>query len=145
MRRKKKFLKDSNLEVNSMKIEIIKNEGMYNGQNIVSFSTKFGRGKGSWNGENPIEGREYYVELEIGYTVVWGEEVNKSDKDQYCIKNDGNSTIIVCEVETFSEYGCCDFKIGSSIFTLEIDGEAYRKGTFVEISTQNLILYDINL
>ncbi|MDQ0271337.1 hypothetical protein [Cytobacillus purgationiresistens] len=128
-----------------MKIKIIKNEGKYNEQIVVSFTSEFGGGKASWNGENPIEGREYFVELEIPDTVEWRKDVIKSDKEQYCIKSNGNSTIIVCEVETFFEYGCCDFRIGSSIVTLDIEGEPYPKGTFVEISSQNLILYDINL
>ena len=48
-------------------------------------------------------------------------------------------------METFFEHGCCNFKIGRSIFTLDIEGVPYPKGTFVEISSQNLILYDINL
>lgn len=128
-----------------MKIKIIKNEGKYNDQIVVSFTSEFGGGKASWNGENPIEGREYFVELEIPDTVAWRKDVIKSDKEQYSIKSNGNSTIIVCEVETFFEYGCCDFIIGSSIVTLDIEGEPYPKGTFVEISSQNLILYDINL
>ncbi|EIT83732.1 hypothetical protein A374_18970 [Fictibacillus macauensis ZFHKF-1] len=128
-----------------MKIKIIKNEGIYNDQMVVSFSSEFGDGKASWNGENPVEGREYYVELEIPDTVEWRKDVSKSDKKQYCIKNNGDSTIIVCEVETFFEYGCCNFRIGTSIVTLEIVGELYPKGTFVEISTENLILYDTNL
>ncbi|MGE6848615.1 hypothetical protein ACQKGB_15985 [Bacillus tropicus] len=128
-----------------MKIKIIKNEGIYNDQNVVSFSSAFGCGKASWNGETPIEGREYYVELEIRDVVAWRKDVNKSNKKQYCIKNNRNSTIIVCEVETFFEHGCCNFKIGQSIFTLDIEGVPYPKGTFVEISSQNLILYDINL
>ncbi len=76
---------------------------------------------------------------------MWRKDVNKSGKKQYCIKNNRNSTIIVCEVETFFEHGCCGFKIGQSIFTLDIEGVPYPKGTFVEISSQKLILYDINL
>ncbi len=40
-----------------MKIKIIKNEGIYNDQNVVSFSSAFACGKASWNGETPIEGR----------------------------------------------------------------------------------------
>lgn len=128
-----------------MKIKIIKNEGEYNEQIVVSFTSEFGGGKARWNGEKPIEGREYFVELEILDTVEWGKDVIKSDKEQYCIKSNGISTIIVCEVETLFEYGCCDFRIGSSIVTLEIEGEPYPEGTFVEISSQDLILYDINL
>lgn len=53
--------------------------------------------------------------------------------------------MIVCEAETCLEFGCWDFRIGSSIFTLDIKGEPYPKGTFVEISSENLILHDINL
>ncbi|KML31505.1 hypothetical protein [Rossellomorea marisflavi] len=130
-----------------MKIKIIKNVEKYNDQIVVSFTSEFGGGKARWNGENPIEGREYFVELEIPHTVEWRKDVTKSKsvKEQYCIKSDGNSTIIVCEVETLFEYGCCDFRIGSSIVTLDIEGEPYPKGTFVEISSQNLILYDIDL
>ncbi|WP_010173785.1 hypothetical protein [Bacillus coahuilensis] len=128
-----------------MKVKIIKDEGKYNDQNVVSFTSKFGGGKARWNGENPIEGREYFVELEIPDTVEWRKDVTMSITEQYCIKSDGNSTIIVCEVETLIEYGCCDFRIGSSIVTLDIEGEPYPKGTFVEINSQNLVLYDINL
>ncbi|MGQ0516104.1 hypothetical protein ACT453_33660, partial [Bacillus sp. D-CC] len=107
--------------------KIIQKEGRYNDQNVVRFSSAFGCGKASWNGETPIEGREYYVELEIRDVVAWRQDVNKSNKKQYCIKNNRNSTIIVCEVETFFEHGCCDFKIGQSIFTLDIEGVPYPK------------------
>ena len=69
-----------------MKIKIIKNEGIYNDQNVVSFSSAFGCGKASWNGETPIEGREYYVELEIRDAVAWRKDVNKSDKSNTVLK-----------------------------------------------------------
>ncbi|MEW4284576.1 hypothetical protein [Priestia koreensis] len=128
-----------------MKIKIIKNEEKYNDQILVSFTSEFGSGKARWNGKNPIEGEEYFVELEIPDTVEWRKDVTKSVKDKYCIKSDGNVTMIVCEVETLFEYGCCDFRIGSSIVTLDIEGEPYPRGTFVKISSQNLILYNINL
>lgn len=58
-----------------MKIKIIKNEEIFNDRILVSFSSEFGSGKASWFGAKPIEGREYYVELEISDTAEWGKEV----------------------------------------------------------------------
>lgn len=128
-----------------MKINIVKNERIESDQVVVSFSSEFGNGKARWNGESPLEGREYYVELEIPDTAEWRKDVIKSDKEQYCIKSNGKCTSIVCVVESFFDYGCCDFRIGTSLVTLTIAGEHYPKGTFVEISTENLILYDTNV
>lgn len=54
-----------------MKIKILKNEGMYNDQYVVNFSSEYGGAKASWNGESPILGWEYYVELEIPDIVHW--------------------------------------------------------------------------
>ncbi|WP_433958657.1 hypothetical protein [Cytobacillus horneckiae] len=85
------------------------------------------------------------MEIEIPDIVEWKKDVYRSENEHYCIKNDGNFTILVCKVEILVEHWVCVFRIGSSIVTLEMEGVPYPKGTFVEIRSQNLILYNINL
>ncbi|MEI5908942.1 hypothetical protein WAK64_17990 [Bacillus spongiae] len=130
-----------------MRIKIIKNEGMYNDQNIIQFTSEFGSEAAIWVGETAIEGREYNVELDISTKIKWRKDVKKSDKERYAINSDGLFTTIVCKVEAFFEEACCCFRIGSSIVIIEMEGDPYPKGTFVQVKvcSQSFYLYDINL
>jgi hypothetical protein len=58
---------------------------------------------------------------------------------------DATSTIIAGKIESIFENGLSVLRIGSSLFNLDIEGESYPIGTYVEVNSQSLILYDINL
>jgi hypothetical protein len=128
-----------------MKIKIINIEGFYNSCSTISFSSEYGNRIARWPEGSPIEGREYIVEIEILDKAEWRINAIKTDKEPFSLKTVDGQTIMVCKVEAIYDYGICDFRVGSSIVALEIEGEPYPVGTIVEIKTSKLILYDINL
>jgi hypothetical protein len=122
-----------------MKIKIISIKGKNNSHSTISFSSKFGNGIARWPEGSPIEGREYFVELEISDKAVWGKNVTKSEKEPFSLKTENGQTIMVCKVEAIFDYGICDLRMGSSIVALEIEGEPCPVGTIVEIKTDKLV------
>ncbi|MCK6207079.1 hypothetical protein KZX50_16675 [Bacillus infantis] len=128
-----------------MKIKIIRIEGLGNSHSTLSFSSEYGNGQARWPEGSPIEGREYFVEIEISDKAVWGKNVIKSEKEPFSLKTENGQTIMVCEVEAIYDYGICNFRMGSSIVALEIEGAPCPVGTIVEIKTDKLVLYDMNL
>lgn len=121
-------------------IEKISNE-------IVCFSTIYGKAKGIWKGGSDPEKKEYYVELDIDKLYSYDELIiSKSGKYQIEISNEKiHLTLLLLEYE---KDGCATFQFGNSIIEIEttFDERFYALiNTYVTIYVEKLNIYDENL
>lgn len=114
---------------------------------IVYFSTDYGKAKGIWKGNNrPIE-KEYYVEVDVDMLCDY-DDLILCDTKEYQIKmvdEDIQLTLLLLE---YDEDGCATFQFGDSIIEIEtnFDERFYAlKNSYLTISVQKLNIYDENL
>lgn len=114
---------------------------------IVYFSTDYGKAKGIWKGNNrPIE-KEYYVEVDVDMLCDY-DDLILCDTKEYQIKmvdEDIQLTLLLLE---YDEDGCATFQFGDSIIEIEtnFDERFYAlKNLYLTIYVEKLNIYDENL
>lgn len=114
---------------------------------IVYFSTDYGKAKGIWKGNNrPIE-KEYYVEVDVDMLCDY-DDLILCDTKEYQIKmvdEDIQLTLLLLE---YDEDGCATFQFGDSIIEIEtnFDERFYAlKNSYLTIYVEKLNIYDENL
>ncbi len=110
----------------------------------VEFNTELGNCKGGWMGVEPIVGGIYEIEIEIPCTLKWGHDILLAQNKIFQIKINENNISLIGMLET-TEDNFSSLKLGNDIVLLETEGTPFEEKKFVEILTNELIVYDINI
>lgn len=108
----------------------------------VSFSTPFGTGYGKWHGGEPPELYQHYdVEIEAGPILVWGENIGVSDDEDFLLDDVGNILTIQGKLEAVEPNGVVHMRMGSSMISLETEGEPPDVDVFVKANPDMMVLF----
>src|SRR5262245_22025273 len=105
----------------------------------VTFSTRYGMGKGKWIGQLPYVGSEYVVEFDIKEGLVWGSTISQISSRVFAVRQEGSQMILQGEIESMDPDGSCTLRIGDSLMLLVVTGKMPSPGTFVMIATEHLL------
>lgn len=124
-----------------MKIKIEK-VSIISGNSKVGFSTEYGNAMANWNGDLPEEGKEYFVEIEIGQTLTLGNNLKICDEGKYSIEMVESSISLTGCLETIDEDGYAVLRLGDSIIPLEVIG-AIPPESFVKVISDEVTLFNV--
>lgn len=114
---------------------------------IIYFSTDYGKAKGIWKGTSRAIEKEYYVELDIDRLYNYDELIVSKIKE-YQIKIQDEKIQLTLLLLEYNEDGCAIFRFGDSIIEIETnyDERFYLlKKMYVTILIEKLNVYDENL
>jgi len=126
-----------------MKINIFEIAKNAKGSNIVKFSTEYGNAYALWNGTEPQISKEYIVELEIPNVLFWKKDIIPAE-EKYLISTENNKFYLVGLFESIDDDGYAIIRLGESIISVETKGEPFELGSFVKLSTDELLLYEVD-
>lgn len=114
---------------------------------IIYFSTDYGKAKGIWKGTNrPIE-KEYYVELDIDRLYNYDDLIVSKIKE-YQMKIEDEKIQLTLLLLEYDGDGCATFRFGDSIIEIETNYDerfCNLKNSYVTILVEKLNIYDENL
>lgn len=108
----------------------------------VSFSSKFGSGKGAWDGETPIEGYEYSVDIECGEVFTWGGNIHPASGKTCHIRSERDMLRVTGLLECVDADGIAHIHLNGDVISLETRGIPPRPDTYVEFRTSDVTLSD---
>ena len=114
---------------------------------VVYFSTDYGKAKGIWQGNNRPIDKVYYVEMDIDKLCDYDSFVLCDTKEYYIEMVDENIQFTLLLLE-YDEDGCATFRFGDAIIEIEtnFDERFYAmKNSYLTISVEKLNIYDENL
>ena len=109
----------------------------------VSFSTEFGIATALWNGNEPQINKEYFVELEVPGVLYWQKDITVSEAKCGILLESG-TVHLVGLFESIEDDGYTVIRLGDSIISIETQGEPPDIGSNVKLTTNNLLLYEVN-
>ncbi len=113
----------------------------------VEFTTQYGTGRAFWNGTKkykPEVNEKYKVEFDITDILVWGKEIKLSEINDFSIETNEEGICLTGRLERIDSDGIAELNFGESIIQVEIDGGKFPIGKFVEISTNELEVYEVS-
>ena len=113
------------------------------GNNIIKFTTEYGNACALWNGTAPQINEEYTVEFEIPNVLCWKRDII-SAQEGYLITIENNKFCLVGLFESIDDDGYTVIRLGESIIPIETEGEPLKLGSFVKLTTNTLVLYEVN-
>jgi hypothetical protein len=112
-------------------------------ENIITFKTEFGIGKGLWiDKKRPELNQKYKVEFDISDELIWGKDIQKSDKKAFSISIEGDEVVIIGILEKALGDSIVDLRFGASLIQLEVEGKNLPKGEYIMIRTDSLEIYN---
>ena len=114
---------------------------------VVYFSTDYGKAKRIWQGNNRPIDKVYYVEMDIDKLCDYDSFVLCDTKEYYIEMVDENIQFTLLLLE-YDEDGCATFRFGDAIIEIEtnFDERFYAmKNSYLTISVEKLNIYDENL
>src|SRR4051812_23336524 len=108
----------------------------------VTFSTRYGMGKGVWMNEPPSVGHEYHIELDIDEKVALLNVITQKSSRDFAIRQENSGLILQGEIEAVEFDNICTLRLGDSILLIEVTGPVPSPGTFVRFAIQDLLLFD---
>ncbi|WP_168123965.1 hypothetical protein [Paenibacillus sp. HB172176] len=115
---------------------------MIDGKPKVDFTTEYGKSSAKWAGEIPEVGREYFVELEIGESLVIGTTLNPCDENKFAIGMKLDAVVLIGYLESIEADGYAILRLGDSIVSIELKG-VILPGTFVKVISDEVTLFDL--
>jgi hypothetical protein len=110
----------------------------------VEFKTELGNCKGVWMGVKPLIGETYEIEIEIPYMLKWGRDILLAQNQMVQIKINEHNISLIGILETTND-NFLALKLGNDIVLLEAEGTPFEEKNFIEVLTNDLVLYDTNL
>ena len=114
--------------------------------NIVYFTTKYGRGRAIWKESDKLEEKEYFAEFDID-TVYKYDDINLSSTKEYQIKIYNDQNLLTMLFIEYDESGCATFRWGESIVEIEtVYDERFMTllNLYVTIIVETLNIYNEN-
>lgn len=109
---------------------------------LINFSTNYGKGIGIWKGEEPQEGIECFVEIDIDDILKWQKDIVYFEEN-YSISYDSKKIYISGKFESIEDDGYTILRIEDSIIAIETTGLPLEIGKFIKIACDNLFLYEV--
>ena len=109
----------------------------------VYFTSPYGEGKGIWCGGLLTLGENYEVEFEINQLLVRWIDIVPANTMDYRITLDTDVTLLTGRLDNIEEDGTAYLQWGDSLIMFECLGEPMMLGTFVEVKTAELRIYDM--
>ena len=136
--------KGGNIDV--MRIQVI-NYGVKVSQDkiVVVFRTKYGDTRAIWQGTIPPILSELEVEFEIQGILTWGLDIVAVNSVEPRIFNVDDSLHIRCVLESIEPDGYTVVRVDNSIIVIETEGTAPPVGTWVEVKSVKVLLYDSHI
>ena len=129
-----------------MEIKITNSSIKNDEQILVSFISEYGVCEGIWVGDPPVLNHTYNVEINIEEDLIWGVNVFNSKEQKFILEKNTEHIKIIAQVESIEDENLCVLKLGSSILMENISGSAeLKKGTFIEIKSKIIRIFDSNL
>lgn len=114
---------------------------------IICFSTDYGKAKGIQKGTSrPIE-KEYYVELDIDGLYNYDELIVSKIKKYQMNMEDEKIQLTLLLLE-YDEDGCATFRFGDSIIEIETNYDerfCVLKNLYITILVEKINIYDENI
>lgn len=108
----------------------------------VDFLTEYGISTANWDGDLPEEGKEYFIEIEIGEVLTLGKNLKVSDKGKFTIGMEGDFVTLIGCIESIEEDGYTVLRLGDSIISLEVLG-VIPLDSFVKVISNEVTLFDV--
>ena len=109
---------------------------------VVEFSSLVGECKAIWMGGKPSLGNIYDVEIDVESKLTWGEDILLSNSETYQINCTNNYISLVGKLVAVEEDNSAAMQIENDIILLETFGSPFKEGSFVEIITNEILVYD---
>lgn len=121
-----------------MKVQIISVENVAGDTVRVEVESEFGRFPAVWSGAAPDLGATLAVELTLGESFTWGEDIVAVDNRPHALRvEEDGPLVLVATLEQWDEDGFAALRLGSSVVLTEADGTAPPVGTCVQVETWN--------
>ena len=129
-----------------MRIQVI-NYGAKVGQDkiVVVFRTKYGDTRAIWQGPVPPILSEREVEFEIQGILTWGLDIVAVNSVEPRIFNVDDSLHIRGVLESIEPDGYTVVRVDNSIIVIETEGTAPPVGTWGEVKSAKVLLYDSHI
>lgn len=111
----------------------------------IEYSTVYGTGITTFIGPQPEKDRAYDVELDINDNLFWGDNIVTSKKRAPSICPENGKTFITAELVAIEDDGCGVLKIGDSVLLVSIEKQHQPLPLFVDIISEDISLYPIDL
>jgi hypothetical protein len=109
----------------------------------VNFSTEYGNATALWSGNEPQISKEYFVELEVPGVLYWQKDITVSEEEcGFALKS--GMVHLIGLFESIEDDGYTVIRLGDSIISIETQGEPPETGSKVKLTTNNLLLYEVN-
>ena len=110
----------------------------------VIFSTEYGSAEAFWSDEEPIEGNDYHIEVDVNGALAWGKNVLKSEIDEFSIKMENEAIYISGSIDSVDADGYAVLRLGDSIVPFFSIGEPFAIGTYITLSAESIVLSPID-
>lgn len=127
-----------------MKIKIIK---ILNEANLqVEFSSEIGNGIGEWKSEDaPNLFAEYHVEFDINDELIWGNNINYSEKLSSSMYTKDDKTLLHGQIESVDkDTNTCYMRISDALLMFSCKGNPNFINQLVSIKAKSIFIYDMN-
>lgn len=111
----------------------------------MEFTSKYGDGLGTWNGEPPLPGKKCYVEFGCAEMLRIGVNAELSTMSEPSISHDGSCMQITASVDFVFENNTAAIRIGESLILVDYEGEFPPAEAWVRISSKEFDLNEIYL
>ena len=112
----------------------------------VEFSSEFGTAWAFWDGEPPVVGSAYDVEIDVPQLKPLECKMHYPSDSKYSIRNIGDRSVLLQGQIIHSEDGdALGIQIGDDVVLLESAIATPRSGAYVTIEVPAITLYPINL
>ncbi|KGE19519.1 hypothetical protein PWYN_09330 [Paenibacillus wynnii] len=109
----------------------------------ILFTSPYGEGKGIWCGAAISLGHNYEVEFEINQLLMRWIDILPAAAAEYSLTLDKDQVTFTGRLENIEEDGSAFLQMGDSLIMFECLGEPMALGTFVEVKTADLRIYDM--
>lgn len=107
----------------------------------VSIATPFGTAYGKWNGDPPEMYAYYDVEIEAGPVLEWGESIAETAEERPLLDGVGETLTIQGQLEAVESSGIVYLRLGSSLISLETEGEPPPLDVYVRAHPDLILLF----
>ena len=113
---------------------------------LIGFTTQYGDGVGHWQGDLPVVGHSYEVELSVDAALRCGIDLNVvGDEASPMLRVTGIGTELVGELIAVEEDGSAVVRMAESVLMLDVLGATPPLPSWVRLGPLRLSLHDTSI
>lgn len=105
---------------------------------FVLLESTEGKLRAQWHGATPVQGGQYFVELDCDDELAWGKNFIVSDVASTSIRSVGEEHLIVVKIENLLDNELLIAVLGESRMILKYTGQLPPIGTLIQVSTRSM-------